>query len=128
MAKHTHHQTPGNRPLRVGEEIRHILSNLLRRGESGAPELDSASITVSEVRVSPDLKNATVFVMPLGGLKQDEILNALIRQAPYLRALVGNNMSLRYVPRLNFTLDKSFENASRIDELLKSVPPSEGEN
>lgn len=119
MAKHTHHQTPGNRPLRVGEEIRHVLSDLLRRGETGAPELDGVSVTISEVRVSPDLKNATVFFMPLGGINQEEVRESLIRQAPYLRTLVGHRMSLRYVPRLHFTLDKSFENASRIDELLK---------
>lgn len=89
------------------------------RGETGAPELDGVSITVSEVRVSPDLKNATAYVMPLGGEKKQDVLEALIRHAPHLRVLVANKMALRYMPRIHFKLDVSYEEASRIDALLR---------
>lgn len=114
-----HQSKPGTRPLRVGEEIRHALSQLIMRGETGAPDLDGISITVSEVRVSPDLKNATAYVMPLGGVQKQAVLESLIRVAPHLRVLVAKQMSLRYMPRIHFRLDDSYEEASRIDALLR---------
>lgn len=115
-----HHSKPGNRPLRVGEEIRHALSQLIMRGETGSPDLDGVSITVSEVRVSPDLKNATAYVMPLGGEQKQAVLESLIRVAPHLRVLVAKQMALRYMPRIHFKLDDSYEEASRIDALLRN--------
>ncbi len=109
----------GPRPLRVGEEIRHALADIFMRGECHMPELMGTSITVSEVRVSPDLKNATAFVMPLAGENKEGMLEALINAQPELRHLVSKRMKLRYMPRIHFKLDTSFEEAERINSLLK---------
>ena len=87
------------------------------RGESNSPELFGAAITVSEVRVSPDLKNATAFVMPLGG-GQTEQVKALNRVSAYLRSQVAKAMRLQHVPRLSFQVDVSFDYAQRIDQIL----------
>ncbi len=108
-----------SRPLKVGEAIRHALSDILIRGELHDPDLADASITVSEVRVSPDLKNATVFVMPLAGAKREEMVEALERASQELRRLAASRLSLRYTPRLHFKLDTSFEEAGRIHALLE---------
>lgn len=109
----------GQRQLRVGEEIRHTLSSVFLRGECMDPDLQGVSITVSEVRISPDLKNATAFVMPLGGKNKDTILAALAREAPMLRTLVGTQMRAKFTPRLSFKLDNSFDEAGRIHTLLR---------
>lgn len=106
------------RPLRVGEEIRHAIADILLRGEVHSIDLFGASITVSEVRVSPDLKNASVFVMPLAGEGKKEKLEALKNAAPEIRHLVSKRMKLRYMPKLHFSLDNSFEEAERINTLL----------
>lgn len=112
-------QPAGQRQLRVGEEIRHALSAIFMRGESNDPLLDSASITVSEVRVSPDLKNATAYVMPLGGINKENVIEALSQQAPYLRHLVTDRVQLRFSPRIQFRLDDTYDEASKIDNLLR---------
>ena len=109
----------GQRPKRVGEEIRRALSEIFLRGECNFPSLANASITVSEVRVAPDMKNATAFVMPLGGQNKKELLDALKIAAPELRYLVSKKMALRYMPKIHFSLDESFEVAEKIDLLLK---------
>src|SRR5580704_19039066 len=109
---------PSQRQLRVGEELRHLLARILGRDELRDPALKDAVITVTEVRVSPDLKNATAFVMPLGGAHAGEVLAALQRGAAYLRGLLGHEVPLRYVPSLRFLLDTSFDHASRIEALL----------
>lgn len=109
----------GQRPLRVGEEIRHALAEIFMRGECHTPGLVNASITVSEVRVSPDLKNATAYVMPLGGNQKDELLAVLQEAAPEIRYLASKRIKLRYMPKIHFALDKSFDEAQRIGELLK---------
>jgi len=111
---------PGQRQLRVAEEIRHVLARVLMRGELRDPLLSSVSVTISEVRISPDLKNATVFSMPLGGAHMDEVLKGLNRAAPHLRTQVGQALQLRYVPSLTFVVDKSFDEARHIDEILRS--------
>jgi ribosome-binding factor A len=108
----------GQRQRRVGEEVRHALSQILRDGVCRDPLLQEASITVSEVRISPDLRNATVYVMPLGGARAGEILTGLKRSAPFLRALVAGGLRLRYAPSLSFALDASFDQAHRISTLL----------
>lgn len=108
------------RQLRVGEEIRHVLAGIFMRGECYDPDVANASITVSEVRISPDLKNATAYVMPLGGLNQQGVLDALGRNAPILRKLVSDQMKLRYAPKIHFRLDDSFDEAYRIEKLLKA--------
>jgi ribosome-binding factor A len=109
---------PSQRQLRVGEELRHALARLLGRHEMRDPALQDAVITVTEVRISPDLKNASAFIMPLGGAHAAEVLAALQRGAPYLRGLIAREVGLRYVPSLRFLLDTSFDHASRIEELL----------
>ena len=108
----------GQRPLRVGEEIRHALAELFIRGEIHTLEFLGTSITVSEVRVSPDLKNATAYIMPLAGAQKQEIMEALKTAAPELRYLVSKRMKLRYMPKIHFALDNSFDEAQRINSLL----------
>jgi len=103
----------------VGETLRHVLVDVLGRGGLRDPALQDVSITVSEVRVSPDLKNATAFVMPLGGRDADEVVEALGRASPYLRSAVAAETQLRFAPRIVFELDRSFNRASEIDALLK---------
>jgi ribosome-binding factor A len=106
------------RRLRIGEEMRHALSRILRQGECRDPLLRNANITVTEVRISPDLRSATAFVMPLGGVNAGEIVAALERGAPFLRGLVAREVALRRAPKLEFSLDGAFEHAQRISALL----------
>jgi ribosome-binding factor A len=108
----------GQRRLRVGEELRHALSKILRDGKSRDPALSHASVTVTEVRMSPDLRNATVFVMPLAGANSMEILAALKRSAAFLKGIVAREVALRNTPNLLFALDESFDHADRISALL----------
>lgn len=111
-------QSVGQRRLRVGEELRHALSGILRRGECRDPALRDSNIAVTEVRLGSDLRNATVFVMPLGGANATEIVNGLKRSAAFLRRLVTREVALRYSPSLIFKLDLSFDQADRIAALL----------
>jgi len=106
------------RRLRVGEELRHVLARILREGECRDPALDDTSITVTEVRVSPDLRNATAFVMPLGGANAAEVVVALKRCAVFLKGVLAREVQLRNAPNLTFALDDSFEQAARISVLL----------
>ena len=107
------------RQLRVGEEIRHLLAELLERGNMRDPELRDASITVTSVDVSPDLRNATAFVMPLGGKDSSRLLAALRRAAPWFRARVSEKAGLRAAPDIRFQLDTTFDEADRIGSLLR---------
>jgi ribosome-binding factor A len=111
-------RTASQRQLRVGEEIRHVLAQVLARDELRDPELAGRTITVTEVRISPDLKNATAFIVPLGGEHSPEVLKALKRCSTYLRGAIGHEVRLRAVPRLSFELDRSFDQAQRIEEIL----------
>jgi len=104
----------------VGELIRHTLADLLERGEIHDPELAGIVVTVTEVRPSPDLRSATVYVMPLGGGHEAEALEALTRAAPYLRRRVAARIELRFAPELRFALDTTFDEAGRIERLLRS--------
>ena len=112
-------RSPSQRQLRVGETLRHILVDVISQGNLRDPALQGASITVSEVRVSPDLKNATAYVMPLGGRDSEEILAALRRASAYLRGAVAKGTQLRHAPKLVFERDHSFNRASEIDSLLQ---------
>jgi ribosome-binding factor A len=107
------------RQLRVGEELRHALVEILREGHARDPELRDINVTVSEVRVSPDLVNATAFVMPLGGEHAAETVAALNRASAYFRTLVARTVKLRHAPRFSFELDTSFSYAAKIDDLLR---------
>ncbi|NBC32757.1 MAG: 30S ribosome-binding factor RbfA [Alphaproteobacteria bacterium] len=117
-----HARAPSQRQLRVGEEIRHSLSAILMRGDLRDPVLKDASITVTEVRISPDMRNATAFILPLGGEHAPEVLEALKRAAPFLRAQVAHAVRLKFAPALMFELDTSFDHAERITRLLHSEP------
>jgi len=100
---------PTQRMLRVGELIRRTLSEILQQGGLHDPELDGVSITVGEVRVTPDLKRATAYVLPLGGTNRDGILAALRRNKPEIRHQIGRGMTLKHVPDLKFEIDETFD-------------------
>ena len=112
---------PSQRQLRVGEALRHALSEILIREDFFDPDLASVSITISEISVSPDLANARVYTMPLGGVNVETILPALNRLAPMIQSLVAKKVQLRRTPRLRFYLDDSFENAARMNQLFALI-------
>jgi ribosome-binding factor A len=115
MAKNKHHDGSGptQRQLRVGELIRRTLSDVLMRGDIHDPDLTAMSITVGEVRTSPDLKIATAFVMPLGGEGQENLIEILARNKSELRRIIGRKAGLKFTPDLRFRLDETFD---RIEE------------
>lgn len=119
MTRSSRSSGPSTRLLRVGEMLRHALSDVLARGELRDPALEGVSITVSEVRPSPDLRHATVFIMPLGGMDLGPVLQGLNRSAGHLAHLVAEKVTLRYFPRFIFRVDPSFEAASKIEQLLR---------
>lgn len=109
---------PSQRQLRVGEAMRHVLAELLMRGDVREPGLADATLTVSEVRISPDLRHAVVFVTELGSELGSGRLEALHRAAPILRGEIARRLQLKYAPDLAFRADPSFAEAARIDALL----------
>jgi len=111
---------PSQRQLKVGELLRHALAEIFARGEIVDEVLNKYSLTVPEVRMTPDLKLATVFVMPLGGEGADDVVKYLAKHARFLRGELARRVSLRYMPELRFRVDTSFESSRRIDELLAS--------
>lgn len=111
---------PSQRQLRVGEEIRHELAGLLQRGDFRDPDLQSLTVTVTEVRISPDLRAATAFVTPLGGGQLGTALKALRRAAPFFRGQLAKTLSLRFAPSLSFEPDTSFDYAGKIEAILHS--------
>jgi ribosome-binding factor A len=116
-----HHQQggePSQRMLRVGELIRHAMSELLIRSAIGDPVLESQAITIPEVRMSPDLKLATIFVMPLGGTRVVDVLAALDRHKKVLRGEIARRINLRFAPDIRFKADPSFDYGAKIDALL----------
>jgi len=118
-----HHSTsgePSQRMLRVAELIRHSMAELLARGDVLDPVLEANVVTVPRVRMSPDLKLATIFVMPLGGLNGAEVIAALERNKKFLRGEVSRKINLKFAPELRFRMDESFDNAAKIDALLNS--------
>ena len=112
-------KAPSQRQLRVGEEIRHSLARILMEEDLHQPELADLTITVTEVRMSPDLKNATVFVTPLGGKSMAEAVDGLRKATPFLRHALASKLNLRFTPRLSFQPDRSFDEAERVDALLR---------
>jgi ribosome-binding factor A len=109
---------PSQRQLRVAEEIRHVLAGVFARQELRDPELADARITVTEVRIAPDLKRATAFVARLGRSDADALLPALKRATPFLRGQVAHALRLRFAPDLTFQSDAALEYATKIDRLL----------
>lgn len=111
---------PSQRQLRVGEMVRHALANLLLRGDVHDTALSSHVVTVPEVRMSPDLKIATVYVMPLGGDGGDRVVEALSRHKKYIRGCIAKDVNLKYMPDLRFHYDDTFDEVSRIDAIMRS--------
>ena len=114
----SHKKGPSQRQLRAGELIRHALAEIMQRENLREPALQGVSITVSEVRVSPDLKQATAYAAPLGGGGEKEVVDALNRVAPYLRGLLGKKIAMKFTPALKFRRDETFAEAQKIDALL----------
>jgi ribosome-binding factor A len=112
-------QGPSQRQLRAGELIRHSLADILRQGELHDEALEAASVTVTEVRMSPDLKHALCFVEPLGGAHAGEVVEALNRHARFLRGRLGREIDMKFTPDLKFVHDQSFDEASRMDALFR---------
>ena len=131
-------ETPEGRSvrlLRVGEQVRHVLSELLQRGDVHDDVLQSHLVSVTEVRMSPDLRHATVFVKPLLGKDEEAVLKALRTNTAWLQKSVAEKMSMKYAAKLKFLSDESFDEASHIDKLLRdpkvardlTAPEGEGE-
>ena len=114
--------TPGGsqRQLRVGELVRHAMAELLTRGEVHDPVIEGHLITVPEVRMTADLRLATVYIMPLAGRDADEVLAALERNKKFLRGEIAHRVNLKFAPDIRFRVDERFAEAERIDKLLRS--------
>lgn len=111
---------PTQRQLRVAEEIRRTMVEILTRARFRDSDLQTATVMVSAARISPDLTNVTLFVAPLGGKREKEIIEALNRSRAYLRGELAHSIDLRHVPEIRFELDRSFAEADRIERLLLS--------
>ena len=124
MSKHKNHreQTPGGsqRQLRVGELVRHAVAEMLMRGDVHDPVIEGHLITVPEVRMSPDLRLATIYVMPMGGRDAGEVVAAFERHKKFLRAEIAHRINLKFAPDIRFRVDERFDEAERIDKLLRS--------
>jgi ribosome-binding factor A len=123
--RHKHHRdnAPGGgsqRQLRVGELVRHALADMLTRGDVHDPVLESHMITIPEVRMSPDLRLATIYVMPMGGRDAQAVIDAFERHKKFLRGELAHRVNLKFAPDIRFRIDERFEEAERIDKLLRS--------
>ncbi len=123
--RHKHHRdhAPGGgsqRQLRVGELVRHALVDMLTRGDVHDPVLESHMITIPEVRMSPDLRLATIYVMPMGGRDAQAVIDAFERHKKFLRGEIAHRVNLKFAPDIRFRVDERFEEAERIDKLLRS--------
>ena len=129
MGRRSRESTKGERSqrqLKVGEEIRHLLSDILLRGTFHEPELEGVAVTISEVTVSADFSNASVYVVPLGGGDSEGVAAALGRIAPNLQSQLARQLTIRRTPKLRFHFDNSFDNASRIASLIEAGNSREG--
>jgi ribosome-binding factor A len=118
----SHHNggEPSQRMLRVAELIRHSMADLLTRGTINDPVLEGHVVTVPRVKMSPDLKLASVYVMPLGGKAANDVIAALDRHKKYLRTEIAHRINLKFAPEIRFKIDDSFDNVAKIDALLNS--------
>ncbi len=117
---HSAGSAPSQRMLRVGELVRHAVAQLLSRGDVSDPVLDKHVVTVSRVKMSPDLKLATIYVMPLGGKDEPEVIAALDRHKKFLRGEIAHEVNLKFAPEIRFRIDDSYDTVSRIDAILNS--------
>ena len=113
--------TKSQRQLRVGEELRHLISNALLRETFYDQIIENNNITITEVNVSPDLKNAKVYIMPLGGKNKLEVLDSLNKANGRIKKLISNNINLRQIPKLQFRIDETFEYARNIENILQKI-------
>jgi ribosome-binding factor A len=123
MARHQHRDqsaTASPRQLRVGELIRHALAELLSRGEIHDPVIEAHMITVPEVRMSPDLRLATIYIMPLGGRDEQKVLDALEANKRYMRGEIARRINLKFAPEIRFHIDDRFDEAEHIEKLLRT--------
>ena len=123
MPRHHHReQSAGGsqRQLRVGELIRHELADMLSRGDIHDPVIEAHLITVPEVRMSPDLRLATVYIIPLGGRDEEAVLEALERHKRYIRGEISRRVNLKFAPEIRFRIDERFDEAERIEKLLRT--------
>jgi ribosome-binding factor A len=123
MVRRQHRDSSGGssqRQLRVGELIRHVLADMLTRGEIHDPTIESHMITVPEVRMTADLRLATIYVMPLGGRDVTEVISALDRNKKYLRGEIARRVNLKFAPEIRFRADERFDEAERIEKLLRT--------
>ncbi len=123
MTRRQHRDQPAGvsqRQLRVGELIRHELADLLARGAVHDSIIEGHMITVPEVRVSADLRLATIYVMPLGGRDAKEVIDALERNSRYVRGEIGRRVNLKFAPEIRFRIDDRFDEAERIEKLLRT--------
>ena len=123
MARHQHHEqsaAASQRQLRVGELIRHELAAMLSRGDVHDPVIEAHMITVPEVRMSPDLRLATIYIMPLAGRDEKDVLAALDRNKRYVRGEIAHRVNLKFAPEIRFRIDERFDEAERIEKLLRT--------
>ena len=122
MANRQNHRKagPSQRQLRVGELVRHAMAQMLSRGDVHDDVLASHVVTVSEVRMTPDLRLATIYIMPLGGKDLAPVLEALERNRKYIRGEVARAVNLKFAPEIRFAADETFDEVRRIDEILRS--------
>ncbi len=120
MSRKAKTSAPSQRMLRVGELVRHALSSFLARGEISEPVLEKTAITVPEVRMTPDLKLAKAYIMPLGGEDAPEVVAALNQNQRFIRGRIGSELNLKYTPEIRFFVDETFAEADRIESLLRS--------
>ena len=109
------------RQLKVGEELRHLISNILLKVSFYDDFISNNNVTITEVNVSPDLKNAKVFIMPLGGKNQNEVVNSLNKASGKIKKLMSSNINLRQIPKLYFKIDNSFDYARNIENILNNI-------
>ena len=109
------------RQLKVGEELRHLISKALHRETFYDEVIETSNITITEVNVSPDLKNAKVYIMPLGGERKLEVLESLNKVKGHIKKLISGGITLRQIPKISFIIDSSFEYAKHIDEIIKKI-------
>jgi ribosome-binding factor A len=123
MARHSHRDQPASasaRQLRVGELIRHAVAEMFSRGDVHDPVIEAHMITVPEVRMSADLRLATVYIMPLGGRDEKQVLAALESNKRFMRGEIARRVNLKFAPEVRFRIDERFDEAERIDKLLRT--------
>jgi len=119
MIKHENNSPYSQRQLRVGELVKQSLGQIFLRDEAKVPILETKNITVTEVRMSPDLKNARAYVIPLGGKNTDKVVDTLTKFSYLIRKALSKKIDMKFLPRVSFVSDNSFDYAEKIEQLIK---------